>query len=138
MLRWIRAHNQKERKKEETKLQAKNSRVQYSVICSLMNEVKKIFPPTPVMWTKKIIMIIIIIIVIYIFSYNESTYKESLLSINNNNNSSNSTNNRMLVNVERKFEKIYGCQLTCLCRRVPCRKRRGQLLKESMKSEKNQ
>ena len=84
MLRWIRAHNQKEKKKEETKLQAKNSQVQYSVICSLMNEVKKIFPPTPVMWTKKIIIIIIIIIiikVIYFFSYNESTYKESLLSI---------------------------------------------------------
>ena len=57
---------------------------------------------------------------------------------NNNNNNSNSNNNRMLVNVERKFEKIYGCQLTCLCRRVPCRKRRAQLLKESMKSEKNQ
>ena len=111
-----------------------------------MNEVKKIFPPTPVMWTKKIIMIIIII-VIYFFSYNESSYKESLLSINinnnnnnnyNNTNNSNSNNNRMLANVERKFEKIYGCQLTCLCRRVPCRKRRGQLLKESMKSEKNQ
>ena len=63
----------------------------------------------------------------------------SLYNINNNNNNNNNnSNNRMLVNVERKFEKIYGCQLTCLCRRVPCRKRRGQLLKESMKSEKNQ